>query len=345
MNWINMLTWYQWLIFAIVPPLIFLLYFLKLRRAPLEVPSTYLWSRTVEDLHVNTIWQKLRKNILLLLQLLIVLLLALSCLNPGCEGTQLSGERFIFIVDRSASMSATDAPGGVSRLEEAKRQLSIAVDQMKPSDKGMIISFSDTANVEQSYTTSKSELKQKIKSIKQSERPSNLEDALIAASGLANPGRTSDKESAIDVQVADALDAHMMIFTDGAVAKIPEFRMGNLTAEYRPVGDLVDVPDNLGITGFSVNDQLENSGQVQVFASFKTRAWESVTTKLSLSVDGTLIDARQVTVKGLDSVSLNFDLTNAAATLEGSLPVELKIDRDDVYLLDNRARRYSIRPA
>ena len=131
MNWINMLTWGQWLVVALVPPLIFLLYFLKLRRMPLEVPSTYLWSRTVEDLHVNTIWQRLRKNILLLLQLLTVLLLALSCLNPGCEGTQLSGERFILIVDRSASMSATDTPTGISRLEEAKRQMIIAVDQMK----------------------------------------------------------------------------------------------------------------------------------------------------------------------------------------------------------------------
>ena len=88
MNWINMLPWYQWMIFAIVPPLIFLLYFLKLRRVPLEVPSTYLWSRTVEDLHVNSIWQRLRNNILLWLQMLAILLLALSCL---CHFRRLGG--------------------------------------------------------------------------------------------------------------------------------------------------------------------------------------------------------------------------------------------------------------
>ena len=77
--WIpNMLPWYQWAVFATVPLLIFLLYFLKLRRVPLEVPSTYLWSRTVEDLHVNSLWQRLRNNLLLWLQLLAVGLLALS---------------------------------------------------------------------------------------------------------------------------------------------------------------------------------------------------------------------------------------------------------------------------
>ena len=81
-----MLPWYQWLILGLVPPLILSLYFLKLRRVPLEVPSTYLWTKTVEDMHVNSIWQRLRKNLLLWLQLLVVLMLMLACLRPGCEG-------------------------------------------------------------------------------------------------------------------------------------------------------------------------------------------------------------------------------------------------------------------
>ena len=58
MSWINMLGPWQWLIMAAVPPLIIMLYFLKLRRMPVEVPSTYLWKRTIEDLHVNSIWQR-----------------------------------------------------------------------------------------------------------------------------------------------------------------------------------------------------------------------------------------------------------------------------------------------
>ena len=67
----NMLSWWQWTILAAVPPAIVLLYFLKLKRRPLEVPSTYLWHKSIEDLHVNSIWQRLRRNLLLLLQLLV----------------------------------------------------------------------------------------------------------------------------------------------------------------------------------------------------------------------------------------------------------------------------------
>ena len=53
-----------WILLGLVPPMILLLYFLKLRRMPLEVPSTYLWTKTIEDLHVNSIWQRLRNSLL-----------------------------------------------------------------------------------------------------------------------------------------------------------------------------------------------------------------------------------------------------------------------------------------
>ena len=68
--WLNMLSWIG---LVSIPLLVILLYFLKLKRQPLEVPSTYLWSRTIEDLHVNTIWQRLRQSLLLFLQLLLLL--------------------------------------------------------------------------------------------------------------------------------------------------------------------------------------------------------------------------------------------------------------------------------
>jgi len=39
-SFLNMLSWWQWTILAAIPPAIVLLYFLKLKRKPVEVPST-----------------------------------------------------------------------------------------------------------------------------------------------------------------------------------------------------------------------------------------------------------------------------------------------------------------
>src|SRR3954468_9938689 len=115
---VNTLVWWQWGLLALVPPAIIALYFLKLKRQPLEVPSTYLWSKAIEDLHVNSLWQRLRQSLLLFLQLLLILLIALTLLRPGWSGTKLQGKRFVFLIDTSASMAATDvSAAGGSRLD------------------------------------------------------------------------------------------------------------------------------------------------------------------------------------------------------------------------------------
>src|SRR6185369_17512797 len=59
--------WWGALLLLLVPFAIVLLYFLKLKRKPLQVPSTFLWRKSIEDVHVNSLFQWLRDNILLLL--------------------------------------------------------------------------------------------------------------------------------------------------------------------------------------------------------------------------------------------------------------------------------------
>ncbi|MCA1598092.1 MAG: BatA domain-containing protein, partial [Chloroflexi bacterium] len=46
------------------------MYILKMRRPPRPVPSTFLWEQVLDDAQANAPWQRLRRNLLLLLQLL-----------------------------------------------------------------------------------------------------------------------------------------------------------------------------------------------------------------------------------------------------------------------------------
>jgi len=339
MNWSwidNALPAWQWVLLGLVPPIIFLLYFLKLRRVPVEVPSTYLWTKTLEDLHVNSLWQRLRNNLLMYLQLLLALLLLLSCLRPGCKGDELAGKRFIFLIDQSASMSAIDTPEGISRLGVAKNEAVKLIDQMKRGDSGMVITFSDSSRTVQSYTANHTALKAKVQSIKQTERGSDMMEALTAASGLANPGRTSDRESNRDVQVAEGKPARMYIFSDGAIREIPDFFLGNLTPEYRPIG-APSPPNNVGIVAMSISDPLENESQLQCYARLFNSDDEDHEVTITLRVDGQDIDTEVDVVPRNGSLGIVKDLSDLLANLDQPKTVELEIETPDVYAQDNKA--------
>ncbi len=327
MSPINMLSWWQWLIMAAIPPLIIMLYFLKLRRMPIEVPSTYLWKKTIEDLHVNSIWQRLRKNLLLFLQLLIVLCLVLACLRPGYRGEETLGSRSIFMIDNSGSMQATDVDD--SRLANAKTQALRMIDALKGGDVGMVIAFSDRADVRQGFTSDKKKLRSAIDSIVATNRTTDLNEALRAAAGLANPGRTSQIADINDIQVAEALPATLYILSDGGFGP-PQIDLGNLSAEYIAIG--TQTPQNVGILAFTAERNTEKDGRIEAFARVQNFGSETQNFTATLKLDNELADATDVSIPAGESSGISFEVNQIA---EGQLTLELELSDD--FALDNRA--------
>jgi hypothetical protein len=323
---LNMLSWWQWAILAAVPPAIVALYFLKLKRRPLEVPSTYLWRRSIEDLHVNAIWQRLRRNLLLFLQLLLVLLVILALVRPGWRGEELTGNRFVFLVDNSASMQATDVEP--SRLEDAKRRVGELIDQMDPGDSAMVISFSDTAQVEQGFTYDRHALGRAVEAIQPTARGTSLLDALKVASGLANPGRSAYEAS--DTQVAEAMPATVYIMSDGNFEHVTGFSLGNLNPIYVPIGQ--DDSPNVAILAFNVRSHETREGQLQAFARLENFGSQPVRATADLRLDDRLIDATEVAIPAGEVQGVVFDV---GAIDSGVLKLEIRID--DRLKVDNVA--------
>jgi hypothetical protein len=322
----NMLSWWQWLILAAVPPAIVALYFLKLKRHPLIVPSTYLWHKSIEDLHVNTIWQRLRRNILLFLQLLIVFLVMGALLRPSWQGTKLIGSRFIFLIDNSASMSATDVKP--TRLGEAKRQVSELIDQMKSGDVAMLISFADTARVEQGFSDDRSLLHRRLEAIEPTKRSTSLLEALKLASGLANPGRSGEDVS--DVRVAEAMPATLYILSDGKFGPVTGFALGHLEPKFIPIGSPEAV--NVGIVALSAQCSESSQDRLQAFARLENFGPSAAKVSAELYLDGRLVDADQIEIAPGEPQGIAFDLT---AVDSGVL--RLKITTKDHLLLDDEA--------
>ena len=154
---------------------------------------------------------------------------------------------------------------------------------------------------------------------------------------MANPGRTSDRESQIDLQVAEGRDTVLQIYSDGGVREVPRFSFGKLPAEYFPIGSF-EVPSNVGITALSLNNQLESDGQIEAFTRLQNSGMEEAAVDVSLYIDDELFDARAgVNVPGLGSTSISFDLSGVAGRVDQSIPIRVQIDSPDVYALDNVA--------
>ena len=326
MNFISMLAWWQWLLMLAVPPLIVMLYFLKLRRQPVQVPSTYLWKRTVEDLHVNSIWQKLRKNLLLLLQLIAVALFILACLRPGFSGTSPLGARSVFLIDNSASMQATDVKG--SRLRAAKDKAIEMINAMSGKDAAMVIAFSNVADVRQGFTSDSKRLREAVESIQPTNRTTEINEALRAAAGLANPGRTSQLGTG-DVQVAEAMPANLYVISDGGFNQ-SQFQLGNLNPKFIPIGN--GTVKNVGVLAFTAERNLEKTEQVEAFARIRNFGDEPITVTASLSLNGNLVDASEVKLEANGESGATFQLKDVA---DGQLKIELEITDD--FAVDNVA--------
>lgn len=329
----------QWALLALVPPAILALYFLKLKRRPLVVPSTYLWKKSLEDLHVNSLWQRLRKSLLLFLQLLLVFLAMLSLLRPGWQSLELEGDRFIIMVDDSASMSATDFEG--NRLAAALQRAHALVDQMPSGAEAMLMTFAGRPQVLQEFTTNRSLLHTKIDQIAPTFSTTELREALEIVSGLANPPQVMS-ELGTEFQVAEEQPATVYILSDGRFPSVESFSLGNLYPRFIPVG----TPDaeNLAVTVFNTRPSEVQLGERQAFGEVSNLSKEDVAATAELWVDGGLQDAKELSIPAGGASGVAFSL---AEMLSGELELRIAgqgihdaLEADDVgYAAVNDTRR------
>src|SRR4051794_17978389 len=342
----------DWGVLAGIPVAIIALYFLKLRRRPVQVPSTLLWRRSLEDLHVNSLFQRLRRNLLLFLQLLAVLLAMLALAGPRIQGTTGPGQRFVLAIDNSASMSATDV--AASRLARAKEAAKQVVSSMDGDDLAMVIAFADQAKVVSNYSGDKRLLLRRIDAIAPTEGTTSLREALQVAAGLANPS----KQIGEGVVASKVVTPKLKIYTDGGFADVEGFSLGNLEPEIivfgPPLASLTDSgdrptqdkskakasSDNVAILALQTRRNDEKAELYQVFGRVHNYRAESVVTEAQLwkhvpdspGKPGTLIDAIALTIPAQSDHSFKFDLPDT-----GLSELEVRLDVDDALKLDNRA--------
>ncbi len=336
---------------ATVPPLV-ALYFLKLKRSLHIVPSTFLWKRAVEDLHVNSPFQRLRRSLLLLLQLLALICGAVALGVPMCEQVEKREDTLILLLDQSASMSIIEDDGR-TRLDRAKTEAQKVIDDMTPGSRALIVAFCDRASVVSSFESDKAALKERIQQIEQTQSTSTLSEALRLAEAYSQNIIIGASGGGADVAPkSTAPPADVFIYTDGRIADGEDLAVENLNAAKMEIVSVGQRSDNVGILTMETRRQYERPDVLQVFAGLRNFGPEPVEFDAALYLNDEFVDNQTVRLEGAAYDSPGFDPdalrptppTGSASSIAfdevefneaGTVEVRLRID--DALAADNRA--------
>ncbi|MHB8507424.1 MAG: VWA domain-containing protein [Candidatus Dormibacteria bacterium] len=287
-------------------PAIVAMYFLKVRRREVAVPSTALWRRLLLDRQANAPWQRLRFSWLLLLQLLALLALVLAAVRPALLlPTGLAGNTVI-LLDRSASMQATDARP--SRFEAARAEARALVNQLGAHDRMSIVGLDDHPEVLAAATGDRAALLAALDRVHPSNGPADLQQAVALASSLAG----------------SASDSHLVVLSDGVTEPLREPILLPFKVDYRQLGVS---GENVAITALVVRP----GGRRVAFVHVQNFGRGNRHVDLEWRVDGRVADLRAVELAAAAGQDLEFALPAGAERVTAS------IGHEDLLALDDTA--------
>ena len=290
---------YAWMLAA--PAAIVVLYLLRRRFLPQQVPSVFLWQRSVQDYAANRPFQRLMKNLLLPLQVLTALALALALMNPVLPGG--TAGKTIFVFDVSGSMQAENS--GKSRLELAKEEAMKRIRELPAEEEITVITAGDEVQ-RLLLSGNQEEAEKTVGSIICGRGGADIDQALTLAWALA---RNEEGEKNAEVTVfSDSLRPSEIHMRGG---RTPTIVNVGKAAENRAVYSLT----------------AENGRAYARVANFG----KDCAVTLMCEADGTLCGAGEVTVPAGETAGISFDIPEDTKT------VRVKIREKDALEADNTA--------
>jgi len=279
--------------FLPVGGVILALYFLKMRRQDFRVPAVFLWPERVDEVRANSLFQKLRPNWLLFLQLLAAAAVILAFARPMNRQSGFVGEVTVIVLDSSASMGATDvAP---SRFDDAKRQVRQAIDSSNTGDRLALIEAGPYPRVIFPLGNNPATQRSALDRVRQTDAEGSMGEALRLAAAI----------------VAQQQSARIVVLSDGVFGNVANFSPGKAQVIYRKIG----------ISGKNVAIQAFAAGEIssgkKLFVSLRNHGEGEAKGRLLLQSDGKLFNAFDVRLAGRSEWNQTVDVPRVARILEG----------------------------
>lgn len=270
---------YLWPFFLLLLiPIIIVMYLLKQKAVETPVSSLFLWKEMYRNVEANTPWEKLKKNWLLILQIITLIILILALASPYILSGSVGADHAVIVIDNSASMNALYDEES-TRLEHAVDEAMDYVRSLKTGTGISIITSNSTATLVLSNSDDKNQAYEELKEI-----------AATYVNGDCQAGIEMVKSMQTQWESVETV-----CFTDTNVSM--EQVEGYIVDVYVPM-------DNISVdyVGHGMNN-----GKIVVLAKVSNHGMSEATMDVNLYGDETLLQIKTVTIPTGDSEVVYFD--------------------------------------
>lgn len=252
---------------------ILVLYLLKMRRRDVRVPASFLWPAKTEEVRANALFQRLRLNWLLFLQLLILSLVTMALARPQTKQSGLAGEITVFVIDASASMGATDV--SPTRFDRAQQLAIDSIRAAKAGDRFAVIEAGPTPRVVASLSGDAHRTTSSVVGMKRFDSESDMGEALRLASAL----------------VGGYDGARIVLLSDGCFEPVTNFSRGKAAVIYQQIGTK---SSNLAVSALGTAETPKGR---QLFVGVKNYGLVDMQATVTLFADGNPISSEKIEAK------------------------------------------------
>ena len=303
--------WAFW--FLVLVPLAVGLYLLRLKRKRHDVSSLIFWQEVLRDEQSTKLFQKLRRILSLLLQILFIVLIVLALARPVLKHLMGDPTSRILVIDTTASMQVKE--GDKTRFEMARSAARRWIAQSSFKEETMILAAGREPKVVCPFSSDEKVLLEVLAALNPTDAAGSLLSALEDAKKILQ-GKTGVRE--IVVLSDQPVPGHFKEDLDKGM-QLSEETFGTTR-------------DNVGILRFASRPLLTSPDTYEILFQIKNFGSQPVQTEAEFYLNDSLVDVKPVK---LAAGEMKTELYPALPAKGGRLRIVLK--RSDALMVDNEA--------
>ncbi len=303
-----------WLLAGALPLIVFL-HSLKPKGFKLGTSTLFIWERVLKEQPLGTrLGWLLKKNLLLILQLLAAAMLIAALADPALLHFGAASGDVVVVLDLSASMKAKGKTG--LRFDGARRELLSLIDALPADRKMMIIGAGAEPRLIVPFTTDRRRLREIGRTVTATDAPGKVKEAILFAYAFLKRGSADQ----------------VVVISDGAFTGAQEFARASSHLRLIQVDGAKEHAGNIAIIGFEVRRHAGTAADAaaEVMIHLRNYRRQPVRVPLTLALNDKVLVRESIDI---EANGRQVSIYPISGPLAGRLTARLEID--DEFATDN----------